>query len=277
MITKEYLKSVLPHSLQWGTAKISKKSYLDGQKDAPHSFEAGSAIVMLVPYGGQKTGELARYAQYFDYHEAVGGMLDELVERLKGDFEHANFKGYCDVSPFDEVGLAQKAGLGVRGKNSLLINSEFGSYFFICEIVTDEEVELTGAADECACDGCESCVHACPAFALENGLQKEKCLSFISQKRGGLTAIEEAALRVTRTVWGCDICQECCGANASKDIKPHEVLSFAPPLPNLREIERMSDEGFLKECGGRVFTYKGKEVIKRNISILENVKNNGNI
>lgn len=132
---------------------------------------------------------------------------------LKERFPKEEFVPFCDASPLNERRVAYQAGLGVLGKNGMVIHERFGSYFFVGEMVTT----LALAPNRPVlgpCPGCMACIRACPGKALgENGVEVGRCASHISQKKGELDEQEQAILRAAHTVWGCDICQDVCPLN----------------------------------------------------------------
>lgn len=161
--------------------------------------------------------KLSRYALCADYHVTVAGMLRALLADIRAAFPGANGKAFCDTSPVMEKELGRLAGLGFRGRNTLLISREFGSWFFLGGIALD----LPLTPDEPGpggCGDCRLCEKACPTGALEGGrLLPEKCLSYwtTQAKEPAPPEITEAA-RVSGFVYGCDICQEACPHNGPR-------------------------------------------------------------
>lgn len=174
---------------------------------------AESILMLLLPYlVSNEPGNLSRYARVPDYHQVAGEMLQDAVSRLQAAFPAACFVPFVDNSPIPEVYAAARAGLGIIGKNGLLINEEYGSWCFLCEIVTDLTVEPTGAAPK-SCIGCLACRAACPGNALQDGFEKDRCLSAITQKKGELSGWERDLMEKSGCCWGCDRCQEVCPYN----------------------------------------------------------------
>lgn len=178
--------------------------------------DAKSVIVMLFPYLLEeeyyKNSRLSRFCIPADYHLLCGQMLQEQCDRLQAAFPQNRFASFVDASPIPEVFAAACAGLGVVGKNGLLIHEKYGSWVFIGEIVTDLaigcEVQPVGS-----CIGCDACLHACPTGALQNGVvHTDRCLSHISQKKK-LTEEDAQLLKENNTLWGCDRCQTACPMN----------------------------------------------------------------
>jgi epoxyqueuosine reductase len=199
-------------------------AYLDGdgadlRRDArrPHAG-ATHAIVLAMSYGGREpSGPVARYARGDDYHV----LLRERVRLLHGWLEAEtgatiNARPYVDSGPILERDLAQRAGLGWFGKNTMLINPRMGSFFFLASLFVD--VALTPdepfAADRCGT--CTRCLDACPtqAFVGPHVLDATRCISYVTIELKG--AIDEALrVGVGDRVYGCDVCQDVCPWNIS--------------------------------------------------------------
>lgn len=214
-----------------------------------------SLICALFPYKLSEYGErtISRYACVADYHEVVLHALEKVCEKLKLKYGENQFVPFVDNSPIPEVYSAALAGLGRIGENSLLINEKYGSWVFIGTIVTDRHFEKTGGEIK-RCIECGKCRTACP-----NGeLNKEICLSKITQKKGELSEEECKLMRQYNTAWGCDICQEVCPMNKDAEAAPFSgFLEF--PVSQCLELEN---------DGLRAYNYRGKKTIERNIKIL---------
>lgn len=224
---------------------------------------AKSVIVYLFPYylgeGNYKNINLSKYAVSEDYHIICGEYLKKAAAELSLLYPQNSFSCFCDNSPIDEVKAACLAALGVKGENSLFINEEYGSFCFIGEIVTDLELPCENGEIK-GCIKCGKCKSTCINNALCNGsVEKERCLSSITQKKGELTAEEEALIRKNGCVWGCDICQNVCPMN--ENIK-------ATPIPEFYKNAKANYEGEADYNEKRAFSWRKAEVINRNLKIL---------
>ncbi len=221
-------------------------------------------IVAAFPYylGEEKYRGLniSRYAVVADYHKVVGDRLGRAAAGLRAAFPGESFEAFADNSPIPEVLAAVNAGIGVRGKNGLLITEKYGSWVFIGEIVTTLDLsEYVTENKETECIGCGRCVDACPTKALSGqGVDKQKCLSDITQRKGELTPEQEQLIRKYNCVWGCDICQNICPMNKNAERTPIEefILSSDPTARSGMDID------------GRAFAWRGRAVIERNIKII---------
>jgi epoxyqueuosine reductase len=172
--------------------------------------EARDALAVL---GDSRKAYVSRYALGRDYHRVLRAKLQRLVERMAaavGDFGHRVF---TDSAPVLEVALAAKAGLGWRGKHTLLLTREGGSFFFLGEIYTDLPLPVDAPASE-HCGTCHACLGACPTGAIvaPYELDARRCISYLTIELKG--SIPEA-LRplIGNRVYGCDDCQLICPWN----------------------------------------------------------------
>ena len=224
---------------------------------------AKSVIVVLFPYylgkDFYKNLNISKYAVPEDYHRICGEYLKKITQSLKEIYPQNEFQFFCDNSPINEVKAATLAGLGVKGENSLLINEKYGSFCFIGEIVTDLEIPCEDKKIE-FCKKCGLCKKKCinQAIAID-GINKEKCLSEITQKKGALTESEEKLIKNSGCIWGCDICQNVCPMNSCIELSPiKEFYETAKSTYN-------GDEDYNKT---RAYSWRKKEVINRNLKIM---------
>ena len=221
-----------------------------------------SVFVFLIPYDfGQITTNLSVYAQVRDYHLYIR----ELSERFRGYLEreniHIKFKGFADSSPLAERDAALSAGLCVLGKNGLCINEKYGSFFFIGAFFLTEEISPVKKAEKKNCISCGRCEGACPTGAIFDR-ERKKCLSLLSQKKS-LTEEEEVLLEKAECKWGCDLCQNVCPMNENREKTP---ISFF----QTGHISHLSQETITlpkKEFLSRAFSWRGREILRRNLGI----------
>lgn len=213
-----------------------------------------TAIMFAFPYNvkKEKPKNISRYAAVMDYHEVIIPKLKALSEILEQNFKGYTFKAFADYSPILEVPAAAKAGLGVIGKNGLLITKEFGSYVFLGEILCDLPLSFTDKTK--FCNNCGACKTACPVL-----LCKEKCVSCITQKKGELNSKEIDAIKTVGSCFGCDICQEVCPYNKDKELTKIEEF-----LQSYKDEFTPFDDPHL-----RAYNWRGKGVPKRNYELLK--------
>ena len=223
---------------------------------------AKSVIVYLFPYylGEEYYTEsnVSKYAVPCDYHVVVTKYLNDICAILKEQYPQNTFEAFCDNSPIREVEAARLCGLGVKGKNGLLINEKFGSFCFIGEIVTDLVTEYSLPEDR-TCLSCGLCEIKCPSKALCGyNVNEAECLSAITQKKGELTYAQQQLIKQSGVIWGCDVCQNICPMN--KEISVTPVKEFFEAAKAKYEPSDSIE--------GRAFSWRGKRVIDRNFEII---------
>lgn len=252
---------VLPYG--FSSFEAVKDKMIDCRAKSRIPENAKTVISVLFPYYlGEEAYEgsnVSRYAVSADYHIITKGYMEKAVEGLRALYPENAFEYFVDNSPFPEVTCAVNAGLGVLGRNSLFINRDYGSWVFLGEIVTDRYFPpFEGKRELCA--GCDRCVSACPADAiLPHGIDREKCLSFLSQKKGELAPGVKEKMIEYNCAWGCDICQKVCPMNLHAKKTPiREFYDTARPVAAPED-----------EVEGRAFAWRGKAVIARNLNAMK--------
>jgi epoxyqueuosine reductase len=235
-----------------------------------------SALVVALNYDGtQPPGPVARYARFADYHRVMWDKLDVLLARVRAELGDVNGRSFVDSGPVLERDLAQRAGLGWFGKNTLLINPQLGSFFFLGALFLD--VALTPdepfATDHCGT--CTRCLDACPtqAFVAPYVLDARQCISYLTIELRGAHTPEQAAM-VGDHLFGCDICQEVCPWNHKFALAAAEP-AFAPRpelmTPDLPAFETMNDVEFKQLFGDTPLARAKRAGLQRNaVTVLHN-------
>lgn len=233
---------------------------------------ARSAIVILFPYKPPfpEKGNLALYARGRDYHHINHHYLSCLEEALHAHFPDASFYPVVDTSPMVDRFLAWSAGLGFYGKNHCLINETYGSWFTIGALLTTLPLEGDSPLPS-RCGACRRCLDACPGRALtEEGFHPWRCKSWLTQKKEDLTEEEEAILRKTPLIFGCDACQGCCPFNDHAAPSPlPEMAEHRIPSLSRDRLNALSNRAFTREYKDYAFSWRGKKILLRNLSIIE--------
>lgn len=233
-----------------------------------HLKGAKSVIVCLFSYKPEceTKGNLSLYARGEDYHKVVEKKLSVISEILTKHGYKA--KTFCDTGDLCDRHLAYMAGLGFFGKNCFLINERYGSYTVIGSILTDAPLEPDKPLDM-TCLGCGECIKACPAGALKkDGYDPMRCVSYITQKKGELSDSEREAIKKSGFAWGCDLCQSVCPHN--KNAEPTEISEFKQNLiDSLTPDMADSNRQFKKNYQSRAFSWRGFDVIKRNLELFK--------
>lgn len=214
---------------------------------------SNTVITCLFPYKvrEEKPLNISRYAAVKDYHIVCGNILKNVCEELKKTFSEYEFEPFVDNSPIKEVKAAAYSGLGVIGKNNLLINNKYGSFCFIGEIVTDLKIQTVNNKIT-NCIKCGKCEKVCPSGFLSD--KNKVCLSAVTQQKKPLNELEEKMITESGCIWGCDICQNCCPYN--KKAETTNIEEFKESYRNRYN----SDE----DITDRAYAWRGKNVILRN-------------
>ena len=197
--------------------------------------------------------------------------LNTVCDALRWKYTGDSFVPAADNSPLPEREAAWLAGIGLRGKNGLLILPPYGTYVFLGTILTGAALDVPERPAAPDCPGCGACRAACPAGALgEGGPDVSRCLSELTQKKGALTEEEAARLRVHPLIWGCDFCQRACPYNAApaRSPLPEFSTSLVDALEN-SDLEGLTNRTFRDKYGGRAFAWRGPGPLRRNLGLKE--------
>jgi len=225
---------------------------------------------------GRKFGQVARYAQYEDYHAFIKRQLRRLVDYIEsvvgGSFR---FKLCVDSVPLAERALAVRAGLGFIGKNHMLINPELGPEVFLAEIVTDLELDADKSMQG-SCSGCEKCIKACPTGALraDGRFDASRCISYLTIEHKD-AAVDELATKIGDRLFGCDECVLVCPLQKDAPVCRNNEFKFYGDRErlDLDEVLVMTDERFEREFGDSPLKRLGLERFRRNARIcMENIQ-----
>ena len=212
--------------------------------------ECKSILVLAIPYNPPlPTGEggvrVASYALGDDYHDILPQKLQAIVTFIEEQLGHSiPNRYYTDSGPILERELAQRAGLGWIGKNSMLINPLAGSTFFLAEILLGIELEPDDAFATDQCGTCTRCITACPTQCIlpNRTLDARRCISYLTIENK-VDIPEDLRPQIGNWVFGCDICQQVCPWNRFS--QPSDP-AFEPkiPLPVLASDLLLSSVGF---------------------------------
>ncbi|MES2069705.1 MAG: tRNA epoxyqueuosine(34) reductase QueG [Pseudomonadota bacterium] len=159
------------------------------------------------------TAVISVYARGRDYHKVLRSRLQQLAERIQQEIGAFGYRVFTDSAPVMEVALAEKAGLGWRGKHTLLLNREAGSMFFLGEILVDIPLPVDPPISS-HCGQCSACIDVCPTQAIlaPYQLDARRCISYLTIELHGSIPLELRPL-IGNRVYGCDDCQLFCPWN----------------------------------------------------------------
>ena len=237
-----------------------------------------SAIVVGLDYGGaEPPGPIARYARGDDYHELMRDRLRELhawIEREIGS--PVRGRPYVDTGPVLERDLARKAGLGWFGKNTMLINMQRGSFFFLGALFVDLALTPDEPFATEHCGSCRRCLDACPTGALvaPGELDARRCISYLTIEHRGPIALELREA-LGELLYGCDICQDCCPWN-EKFAQALEEPAFVArqafagrdARTVAREILAMDEDAYRVTFKGSAMTRATRTGLRRNAAVV---------
>ncbi len=282
------MKRARPAELVPGTVRVisARMNYLPSdtdmatwrEREAARAAVPGEAIVSI-------------YARGRDYHKVVRNRLQQLADRIETAIGPFGYRAFTDSAPVLEVELAQKAGLGWRGKHTLLLSRDAGSLFFLGEIFVDvplpvdvEADEDGSAADASAaptggahamqrgehCGQCQRCREVCPTGAITEAFRVDArlCVSYLTIEHKGAIP-EPLRAKMGNRIYGCDDCQLYCPWN--KFAQPSPLPDFAPrhrlDCASLVELFAWSEAEFMEKLAGSPIRRIGHERWLRNLAV----------
>ncbi len=233
-------------------------------------------IVLAVPMGLQEPRpvyEVASYAHYIDYHEAIPPMADALISRIRSLCgTDLSYRICVDSSPILERSLAVRAGLGWIGKSSMFVAPRYGSALFLCEILTDLELPPDAPYTRDGCGSCRRCVDKCPNRCIDpdsRTIRADRCAAYLTIEHKGDFSEEQVSLVGTH-LFGCDECLRACPHNSRNN--GTSPIPEAGVIPEPEDAE-LSEPGFkAKFHDSPVLRTKAKglkrnaEAVRKNLS-----------
>jgi epoxyqueuosine reductase len=227
---------------------------------------------MIAVLGDDNKAYISRYALGRDYHKLIRRRLAALVKKIELELPLSDLsqRPFVDSAPVMEKPIAEQAGLGWIGKNTLLLNQTAGSWFFLGEIYTSLALPVDNQTQEDKCGKCKACITVCPtdAFPEPYVLDARRCISYLTIEHKG-SIDEELRPLMGNRVFGCDDCQIRCPwnrfASFSKeaDFTPRHNLQDS----SLVSLFMWSNEEFLKNTEGSPIRRIGHERWLRNLAV----------
>ncbi|MEA5096568.1 MAG: tRNA epoxyqueuosine(34) reductase QueG [Sedimentibacter saalensis] len=247
-----------------------------------------SIIAIAVPYaeGYKKSqapnkGLLSVVSYKEDYHRNVKKLLESLAFEMKNFFSF-EYAACVDTTPLVDREICKNAGIGHYGKNSLLINENFGSFINLGYLLTDLEIKCVNSQSVDICNDCTICIKSCPNSAILKGgtIDATRCISGLTQTKKYIPL--DYRKNMKNQIYGCDVCQLLCPKNKKilekKTNEDYKILEL-----NLEELLKISNAEFEQKYSSMSGSWRGKNVWKRNalisianlklVSLFEDVEN----
>ncbi|RJG13233.1 tRNA epoxyqueuosine(34) reductase QueG [Pseudomonas cavernicola] len=226
--------------------------------------------LMAQRLGQPEKAYVSRYALGRDYHKLIRKRLQQLAERIQQAIGPFGYRAFVDSAPVLEKAIAEQAGLGWIGKNTLVLNRKAGSYFFLGELFVDLPLPVDPAHGSEHCGRCTACLDICPtqAFVSPYVLDARRCISYLTIELKGPIPAELRPL-IGNRVFGCDDCQIVCPWNrfarptSQGDFQPRHNLDSA----ELAELFLWSEDEFLARTEGSPLRRAGYERWLRNLAV----------
>ncbi len=248
-------EAMLPNTVRVITARINY--------EAPDARESWDVI------GDCQAAFISRYALGRDYHKVVRGKLQALADKTSSEVEGFKYRVFTDSAPVMEVALATKAGIGWRGKHTLLLNRDAGSMFFLGEIYVNLPLPVDIPTAE-HCGSCTKCIDVCPTQAIVAPYQLDarRCISYLTIENKGSIPIEFREA-IGNRIYGCDDCQLTCPWNkyAVKAVDSDFATRHRLDDISLLELWAWTEDDWLSRMEGSAIRRIGYDRWRRNLAV----------
>lgn len=262
-------------TMSWMTRNLDKR--FEAAELHPGSLRSISVRMDYRPEGDMQAAlddpnraYISRYALGRDYHKLMRKRLTQLGKTIETWVGEHGFRAFVDSAPVLERQLAQQSGMGWLGKNTLLLNQEAGSYFFLGELFTNLPLPLDAPFETRHCGSCNRCLTDCPtdAFVEPGVLDARKCISYLTIEHSGPIPVELRS-KMGNRIYGCDDCQIVCPFNSFS--QPTREPDFQPrhSLDNisLLTLFNWDEPTFLSNTEGSAIRRIGYEQWQRNLAV----------
>jgi epoxyqueuosine reductase len=268
------LEKILRERIDKGQYTEFEEKELDKRIDPRVTMEdTQSVIVCLFPYyiGEKADSNIAKYTYSLDYHKLVKDKLEQIGSFLGGKIQGFHYKAFVDNGPLVDRYMAYIAGLGFYGLNNQIITEKYGSYVFIGYILVNYPFEVDKPLQG-TCMQCGNCIQACPSKSILGNfaIDPRRCRSYLTQKKGDLTADEVNIIKESNIIFGCDVCLDVCPHNSKGNItKIREFQEHILAQISYAEVEGISNKEFMRRYGNRAFSWRGRRLIARNFEYMK--------
>nr|WP_228526809.1 tRNA epoxyqueuosine(34) reductase QueG [Noviherbaspirillum soli] len=258
-------KRTRPAELVPGTRRViaARMDYLP--RDAGPGWREEEAARLADP----RAAVVSVYARGRDYHKVLRSRLQQLAQRVETEAGAFGYRVFTDSAPVLEVALADKSGLGWRGKHTLLLNRDAGSMYFLGEIYTDLALPVD-APVSAHCGSCQACITACPTQAIlgPQRMDARRCISYLTIELKGSIPLDLRPL-IGNRVLGCDDCQLVCPWNkfAQRASLPDFDVRNGLDQATLAELFAWTEQEFDQRLQGSAIRRIGHERWLRNIAV----------
>lgn len=259
-MAKHGIKRSRPEELVPGTTRVIS---LRMDYRPPHAHDSTETL---------NQGEMAfisRYALGRDYHKVLRKRLQQLADKIQSVVGDFHYRAFTDSAPVMEVALAEKSGIGWKGKHTLLLTREHGSWFFLGEIYTDLPLPVDPPIQE-HCGTCQSCIDICPTQAIVAPYEVDarRCISYLTIELHGAIPVELRPL-IGNRVYGCDDCQLTCPWNKFAQTTQETDFHVRHGLDKiaLTQAFNWTEQKFHEKMSGSAIHRIGYECWLRNLAV----------
>ena len=254
-----------PAELVPGTVRVisARMNYLP--RDTENDWREREALRLADP----GAAVISVYARGRDYHKVLRARLQQLADKVKAEIGDFGYRVFTDSAPLMELPLAEKAGLGWRGKHTLLLSRTAGSMFFMGEFLVDLPLPVD-APTSGHCGQCQACIVTCPTQAIlgPGRLDARRCISYLTIELKNAIPLELRPL-IGNRVYGCDDCQTACPWNkfAERAVLPDFDQRHGLGSASMIELFGWSAEEFNRKMEGSPIRRIGHERWLRNLAV----------
>ncbi len=278
-----FLEEEAPRLEQWlRDGRHGEMGYMANHFDMrldPRKLVPGARSVISLAYNyfaepaeiDARAPKLSTYAYGRDYHKVLHKRLKPLMALISERFGDVAMRAFVDSGPVMEKAWAQRSGVGWMGKHTNVIKQGAGSFFFLCELITDLELDADAPATD-HCGTCRRCIDACPTDAITPyGVDGSRCISYLTIELKNAIP-EEFTGKMEGWAFGCDICQQVCPWNRFST--PHNEPEFRPKQEltalSADDWHDMTEVVFDRVFEGSAVKRTKYEGLRRNVRFLRN-------
>ncbi|MBS1531985.1 MAG: tRNA epoxyqueuosine(34) reductase QueG, partial [Bacteroidetes bacterium] len=256
------------------------ENYFDKRLDPRLLVDGAKSVISLglnyytdLQQADPSAPKISKYAYGTDYHHVIKHKLKQLLEVINEKIGEVNGRAFVDSAPVLDKAWAKRAGLGWIGKNTNLISTKKGSFFFLAELIIDLELEydIPSTADHCGT--CTRCIDACPTEAIVAPyvVDGSRCISYLTiELKNEIPA--EFQGKMDNWMFGCDVCQDVCPWNRFSVLNHEQAFQPKKELLNMRKTdwEDITEDVFQKVFKDSPVKRTKFSGLKRNIGFLRN-------